>query len=438
MNGNLNKMTFIQKERAERNIKDFDKALMASLELIGDGVWIWDMENSQYYFSPAFYTMLGYKPYEFPASFTSWQELLDPQDKETITGQVQNSFYQESNRFELEYRLKTKFGSFRWVLSKGMVIDRDDSGRPLRVAGSNTDITERRKAIKSLRESEERYRNLYEKSPLIYQALDKDGYIIDVNSAWLKAMGFNPREVIARWFGDFLIFHYREQFKEDYAKTRSSGELRNVQYELQRKDKSRLFAEIDIKVAFDNQDRFLQSHCVIRDITEHKRIEESLRKMTDRLQSEQRALTEKNIALRQVLKHIEKDRQNYRHRLGLSIEESIYPLLKRMRNAADSDLQNDIDEIHENLEAIVEKDIDHFKEKFDQLTPRETEMCLLIREGMTSKEISSELNLSVVTVHKHRELIRKKLGLANKRVNLAGYLKSRVHPHMNIDLIDDN
>lgn len=430
-------MTFIQKERAERDIKDFDKALMASLELINDGVWIWDLENGQYYFSPAFYTMLGYGPYEFPASFETWQNLLDPQEKETITGQLQNGFHQESDKFELEYRLRTKFGSYRWVLSKGMVIERGVQRRPLRVIGSNTDITERRKAIKSLRDSEERYRNLYEKSPLIYQSLDQDGYIIDVNSAWLKAMGYNPREVIARWFGDFLVFRYREQFKEDYARTRSEGEIKNIQYEFLCKDKSRIFAEIDINVAYDNQDNFLQSHCIIRNITEHKKIEESLRKMTDRLQNEQRALTEKNIALRQVLKHIENDRKNYRHKLGLSIEETIYPLLKRMKRNSGADLETEIDDILDNLDAIIEKDIDHFKEKLEHLTPRETEMCYLIRDGLTSKEISSELNLSVVTVHKHRELIRKKLGLVNKRINLAGYLKSRFHPDTDIDLIDD-
>ncbi len=435
---NLNKMTFIQKERAERDITDFDKALMASLELINDGVWIWDLENGQYYFSPAFYTMLGYGPYEFPASFEAWQGLLDPQEKETITGQVQNSFYQESNNFELEYRLRTKFGSYRWVLSKGMVIERDEQRRPLRVIGSNTDITERRKAIKSLRESEERYRNLYERSPLIYQSLDKDGYIIDVNSAWLQAMGYNPREVIARWFGDFLVFHYREQFKEDYTKTCSEGGIKNIRYEMLRKDKGRLFAEIDINVAYDNQDKFLQSHCIIRNITEHKKIEESLRKMTDRLQNEQKALTEKNIALRQVLKHIEKDRKDYRHKLALSIEEMVFPILNKLKKNGVTDLESEIDEIRDNLDALVEKDIDHFKEKFEQLTPREIEMCYLIRNGYTSKEISSELNLSVVTIHKHRELIRKKLGLANKRVNLAGYLKSRFHPETEIDLIDDN
>lgn len=434
---NLNKMTFIQKERAERDIKDFDKALMSSLELINDGVWIWDLENGQYYFSPAFYTMLGYGPYEFPASFETWQDLLDPQEKETVTGQLQNGFHQESDKFELEYRLRTKFGSYRWVLSKGMVIERDEQRRPMRVIGSNTDITERRKAIKSLRESEERYRNLYERSPLIYQSLDQDGYIIDVNSAWLKAMGYNPREAIARWFGDFLVFRYREQFKEDYARTRSEGEIKNIQYELLCKNKNRIFAEIDINVAYDNQDNFLQSHCIIRNITEHKKIEESLRKMTDRLQNEQRALTEKNIALRQVLKHIENDRKNYRHKLGLSIEETIYPLLKRMKRNGGADLETEIDDILDNLDAIIEKDIDHFKERLEHLTPRETEMCYLIRDGLTSKEISSELNLSVVTVHKHRELIRKKLGLANKRINLAGYLKSRFHPDTDIDLIDD-
>ncbi len=431
------KLTFIQRVHENSGFRNLGETLSEALDLIGDGIWVWDRENSLLYFSPGFYTMLGYEVDEFAPSLETWRELVHEDDRSFFDENLSQNTEDDGRIREFEYQMRTRHDTYRWVFTRSKVIERDEAGNPLRIVGSNADITERKRAIRALRDSEERYRNLYERSPLIYQALDKEGYIIDVNSAWLRAMGYAPREAIARWFGDFLVFHYREQFMEDYDSMRPKGQLKGLQYELQRRDKSRMFAEIDMKIAYDNQDNFLQAHCIIRDITEHKRIEESLRRMTESLRNEQKALTEKNIALRQVLKHIENDRKNYRHRLGVSLEETILPILDRLKGKVDKEIVADIEEIYDNFEAILEKDINLFKEKFGHLTPRETEMCTLIRDGLTSKEISTELNLSVVTIHKHRELIRRKLGLANKRVNLAGYLKSRMNPEMNIGFIDD-
>ena len=73
----------------------------------------------------------------------------------------------------------------------------------------------------------------------------------------------------------------------------------------------------------------------------------------------------------------------------------------------------------------IRKDKDLIQERFDSLSPRETEICNMIRNGMSSKQISESLHLSTVTIHKHREQIRNKLGLTNMKINLSTYLRSR-------------
>ena len=80
--------------------------------------------------------------------------------------------------------------------------------------------------------------------------------------------------------------------------------------------------------------------------------------------------------------------------------------------------------LEDNLQAIIRKDIDLFKERYARLTPRELEICDMIRKGLSSKQISFDLNLSVATVQKHREQIRKKLAITNKSINLGSYLRS--------------
>jgi len=84
----------------------------------------------------------------------------------------------------------------------------------------------------------------------------------------------------------------------------------------------------------------------------------------------------------------------------------------------------EIESIESSLEAILAKDIDKYKSRYSQLTSRESEICSLIETGLSSKQISEKLSLSVLTISKHREQIRKKLKISNKNVNLATYLRT--------------
>ena len=74
---------------------------------------------------------------------------------------------------------------------------------------------------------------------------------------------------------------------------------------------------------------------------------------------------------------------------------------------------------------MVDEDVDEFGDCFSKLTVRELDVCAAIKKGLSSKEIADQLGLSVNTVHKHRQTIRRKLFLNNKEVNLAAFLRFR-------------
>jgi PAS domain S-box-containing protein len=104
-----------------------------------------------------------------------------------------------------------------------------------RAAALKQSKVERKRAEEALRESEGRFRLLYEKAPLGYQSLDAAGYFIDVNQAWLDTLGYSREEVIGRWFGDFLAPHEVEPFKQRFPKFKATGEVQ-VEVEMVRKD----------------------------------------------------------------------------------------------------------------------------------------------------------------------------------------------------------
>jgi PAS domain S-box-containing protein len=128
----------------------------------------------------------------------------------------------------------------------------------------------------ALQQSEERFRLLYEKAPLGYHSLDEEGRVIEVNRAWLEMLGYSREEVIGRWFGEFLIPPDVERFKQNFPRFKATGELSNAQFEMVRKDGSRLIVAIDGKAGYDARGNFKQTHCILRDITQQKVAEEAL------------------------------------------------------------------------------------------------------------------------------------------------------------------
>jgi PAS domain S-box-containing protein len=143
----------------------------------------------------------------------------------------------------------------------------------------------------------------------------------------------------------------------------------------------------------------------------------------NRLASERKSLEEKNIALREILGHIEEDKAAFKQRIADNIEQVILPSINRMIGESENVKTSDLLILNNNLKdlATISGGITQL---YSKLSPREIEVCNLIKMGNTSKEIASNLKIAVATVQKHRELIRRKLGLINKDVNLPSYLKN--------------
>lgn len=161
---------------------------------------------------------------------------------------------------------------------------------------------------------------------------------------------------------------------------------------------------------------------------ERLQVENDLQLAKENLQRESDALSEKNVALRQILEHMENDRIGFREELAAKIENLLLPVVEKLR-ANDGHLsKRDTDYVEETLKSILGREIDVFKRNIARLTNREFEISEMIRNGLSSKEIASKLAISPETVHKHRESIRDKLQIKNSHLNLGTYLKSKPWP----------
>ncbi len=177
-------------------------------------------------------------------------------------------------------------------------------GKVIQYRTAITDITRRRNAEDDLRRSEEKFRLLYEKAPLGYQSLDEDGIIREVNQVWLDILGYSRQEVIGRWFGDFLPPDYYELFPERFAGFKDAREVCNLDFEMVRKDGAQITVSFYGRVAFDDQGRFVRTHCMFQDMTARKQAEEEIVRKGEQLRALAARLAEVEEAERQHLARV--------------------------------------------------------------------------------------------------------------------------------------
>ncbi len=130
----------------QANETRWDYALAGS----GDGVWDLDIQENRVFYSKQWKHMLGYRDEELENTLTSWINLLHPEDKEDAQSKNSQLIRGEKTEYAAEFRLLCKNGGYKWILTRGKVIEFDAAGRPKRAVGTHSDITNRKAAEQEL------------------------------------------------------------------------------------------------------------------------------------------------------------------------------------------------------------------------------------------------------------------------------------------------
>ncbi|RLV60923.1 response regulator [Parashewanella curva] len=112
-----------------------------AMDAVEDGLWDWYLDSEQIICNPAFYTMMGYKPNEFPALVSTIDDLIHPDDQQRVQEYREQYLQAPDSVYEIEYRMQAKNGEYYWLLSRGRVVEFTASGLPKRMVGTHKDIT---------------------------------------------------------------------------------------------------------------------------------------------------------------------------------------------------------------------------------------------------------------------------------------------------------
>jgi PAS domain S-box-containing protein len=161
------------RKRIESALAESEQRWALAVEGTNDGIWDWNMLTGDVFFSSRWKSMLGYSADDLKGRVDEWQALIHPDDSAAVLDTLNSHLSKESGFYEAEFRMRTKQGDYRWILARGKATF-DDAGRPIRMAGSHTDITERRAAEARIHDRTTQLNAIFDLSPDGFVSFDAD------------------------------------------------------------------------------------------------------------------------------------------------------------------------------------------------------------------------------------------------------------------------
>jgi len=152
--------------------------------------------------------------------------------------------------------------------------------------------------------------------------------------------------------------------------------------------------------------------------------QEALRKSKKKLARKNIQLEEKTVALGEILEQMETEKQKISEQVIANVDTLLLPILQKMKDKGSEIDEAYLDLLEESLMKLTSPFGTELEKAMRKLTPREIEICKMIRNGLITKEISQILKVSIETIKTHRKNIRKKIDIKDNKTSLTAYLKS--------------
>jgi len=277
-----------ERKRAEHALQQSEQRLKLALRAANQGWFDVNVQTGESVVSEEYATMLGFEPENFSETMALWLARLHPDDRAPTAAVYRSYLRGDLPEYRVEFRQQTRSGDWKWIMSLGSIVEWDDDGKPRRLLGTHTDITARKQAEEALRDSENRYRSLYQQFQGLLNAIPDTICLLspDLKIVWGNEAAAahidqpDPSHIIGR--SCYHLRHHRSEPCEECPVIRCfhSGQLESVE----------AFShgnmwELRAVPLYDEHGGVLGAIEVTRNITERKQAEAALkdseRRMSD-------------------------------------------------------------------------------------------------------------------------------------------------------------
>jgi PAS domain S-box-containing protein len=278
----------VKVERTEHLLTQSEERLELVVQGSNDGFWDgqvlpdepWSSPRTPVWWSPRVKAMLGYTDAEFPDVLESWASRLHPEDADRVFAAL-TAHIERRDPYDVEYRLLTKAGAYGWFRARGQAIW-DETGRITRMAGSLQCVTDRKRAEEALRRSQQLLRDVADNTTAVIYVKDADGRFLFINRRFEQLFHLTTEQIIGHTNHEIFPRKIADAFRANDLQVLERNST--VEYEEQAPHEDGLHTYLSIKFPLCDHTGTPYATCGIStDITERKRIEQSLRAHEEQL-----------------------------------------------------------------------------------------------------------------------------------------------------------
>jgi PAS domain S-box-containing protein len=264
-------------EEVNMNLAESEARYNLALETVEEAVWELGLKNNKTFVSNKLFDVMNFAGKDMANNLESWKKQIHENDLAMVEDAINKHIQGSLTNIDIEYRIKDHSGGYQWISTRGKIVEWDNSGNPARVIGTHRDIGPRKSMENILKESEEKYRNLFMNANDAILLVSNE-YIIDSNLSSADLFGFSREELIGR-----QIHQLCPAYQTGGGDSRSSldtlfrGLIQNrslkVEWEFKRSDEKVVETSMGLNVIAGFENMVFQ--LIITDISEHKRFEEA-------------------------------------------------------------------------------------------------------------------------------------------------------------------
>ncbi|MBI1395766.1 MAG: PAS domain-containing protein [Betaproteobacteria bacterium] len=283
-------------KEASEALRESEYRWIMALDGAGHGVWDWNVTTGRLFLSHQWKAMLGYEEWDIGDEQSEWSTRVHPDDLPEVMAALERHLTGDHPVYRSEHRMRCRDGAYKWVLDQGTVVTRDAQGRPQRVIGTITDISETRRIGAELEEHRAHLEDivasrtaelqetnqvlaersaevadLYNKAPCGYHSVNANGDIVAINDTELTWLGYSRDEVVGKiGLRDLIAPHSLPKFERQFVEFVETGTLMGSELDFIRKDGAILPVVVSASAVFDESGRFLHSRSTVFDDSDRR------------------------------------------------------------------------------------------------------------------------------------------------------------------------
>ncbi|MGB3510215.1 MAG: PAS domain-containing protein [Microcoleaceae cyanobacterium] len=277
-----------ERQQIQTALRESQERWQLALQGAGDGIFDWNLQTDEVFFSTNWKAILGYSESEIAHTAQQWLELVHPDDLDRVIVTNKAHIEQKTSHYSSEYRMRCHDGSYKWILARGKAMW-DEQGNPVRMVGSHTDISARKQVEKYLHTREEEYRILVANIPgVVYRGqYDADWTMEFFGNSIEDLSGYPASDFINNQVRSFRSITYpedREKVDDIVQQKVAAKQPYVLEYRIIHANGSIRWVYEKGQGIYDQEGKLLYLDGVLLDITENKQAKEALKTSEERWQ----------------------------------------------------------------------------------------------------------------------------------------------------------